>query len=291
MSEVEEIQQVAEAVRRQAGDEPFALAIVLGSGLGTLVEKADPLAALPYGEFAAFPPCRVAGHAGRLVAGFLDGRRVLIFQGRHHLYEGLTARQVSVPARIAHALGCGKLLLTNAVGGVNREFCPGDFMVIADHLNFLGDNPLRGERANPFVDLSNLYRQDFFPQLLAFARKEGIRLHRGTLAALPGPSYETPAEIRALRLLGADAVSMSIVPEAIMGRYLGLEIAGLSLVANAAAGLTSAPLSHEDVLASGRQRAEQLAILVRRMVDLWMSTPIPQQASPSPAKDCSSSPW
>jgi len=277
-----EIQPVVEAVRRQAGEEPFALAIVLGSGLGALVDQADPLAILPYTEFSAFPPSCVAGHAGRLVAGLLDGRRILFFQGRHHIYEGLTARQVAVPARIAHALGCCKLLLTNAVGGVNSEFHPGDFMLIADHLNFLGDNPLRGERENPFVDLSNLYRQDFFPELLDFARKQGIRLHRGILAALPGPSYETPAEIRALRLLGADAVSMSTVPEAIMGRYLGLEVVGLSLVTNAAAGLAPSRLSHEDVLASGRQRAEQLAVLVRHLLGLWMSATPHQKASPAP---------
>lgn len=276
MNGIGDVQQVAEAVRRQAGEEPFALAIVLGSGLGTLVERAAPLATLPYAEYAAFPSSCVAGHAGRLVAGLLDARRVLFFQGRHHIYEGFTASQVAVPARIAHALGCCKLLLTNAVGGVNSEFRPGDFMLIADHLNFLGDNPLRGEKENPFIDLSTLYRQDFFPELLDFARKEGIRLHRGTLAALPGPSYETPAEIRALRLLGADAVSMSTVPEAIMGRYLGLEVAGLSLVTNAAAGLTSAPLSHQDVLANGLQRAEQLAMLVRRLLDLWMPTTSPQ---------------
>jgi len=276
MTGTDEIQEVAEAVRRQAGEEPFALAVVLGSGLGTLAEEADPLGVFPYSGFAAFPPAQqVAGHAGRIVAGTLEGRRLLFFQGRHHLYEGLTARQVAVPVRIAHALGCRRLLLTNAAGGVNAEYRSGDFMLIADHLNFLGDNPLRGERRDPFVDLSTLYRQEFFPALLEFARLQNIRLHRGVLAALPGPSYETPAEIRALRMLGADAVSMSTVPEAIMGRYLGLEVAGLSLIANAAAGLASAPLSHAEVLASGQKGASQLALLVRRLIALWLSTSAP----------------
>jgi purine-nucleoside phosphorylase len=270
-----EINEVAEAVHRQAGAEPFDLAVVLGSGLGALAEQADPLGVFPYAAFAAFPPSRVAGHAGCLVAGTLEGRRLLFFQGRHHLYEGLRARQVAVPARIAHALGCRKLLLTNAAGGVNAEFLPGDFMLISDHLNLLGDNPLRGERQHPFVDLSTLYRQEFFPDLQEFARRQDIRLHRGVLAALPGPSYETPAEIRALRMLGADAVSMSTVPEAIMGRYLGLEVAGLSLIANAAAGLAGDPLSHEDVLASGRRGASQLALLVRRLIANWLSAPAP----------------
>jgi purine-nucleoside phosphorylase len=267
-----EIQEVADAVRRQAGEEPFALAVVLGSGLGNLAEEADPLGVFPYAGFAAFPPAQqVAGHAGRLVAGTLEGWRLLFFQGRHHLYEGLTARQVAVPVRIAHALGCRRLLLTNAAGGVNEEYRPGDFMLISDHLNLLGDNPLRGERRDPFIDLSGLYRQEFFPFLLEFARLQNIRLHRGVLAALPGPSYETPAEIRALRMLGADAVSMSTVPEAIMGRYLGLEVAGLSLIANAAAGLASAPLSHAEVLASGQRGASRLALLVRHLIALWLS--------------------
>lgn len=275
MSGVAEIREVAEAVRRQAGEEAFELAVVLGSGLGTLAEEADPLGVFPYAGFAAFPSSQVAGHAGRLVAGVLEGRRLLFFQGRHHLYEGLSARQVAVPARIAHALGCRRLLLTNAAGGVNGAFLPGDFMLIADHLNLLGDNPLRGERHDPFVDLSALYRQEFFPALLEFARQQDIRLHRGVLAALPGPSYETPAEIRALRLLGADAVSMSTVPEAIMGRYLGLDVAGLSLIANAAAGLAPAPLSHEDVLKSGRRGASRLALLVRRLIVLWLSPSAP----------------
>jgi purine-nucleoside phosphorylase len=272
MTGTAEIQDVAEAVRRQAGAEPFALAVVLGSGLGTLVEEADPLGVFPMPGLLPSSAHQVAGHAGRLVAGTLDGRRLLFFQGRHHLYEGLTARQVAMPVRIAHELGCRRLLLTNAAGGVNEEFRPGDFMLIADHLNLLGDNPLRGERRDPFVDLSTLNRQEFFPSLLEFARQQNIRLHRGVLAALPGPSYETPAEIRALRMLGADAVSMSTVPEAIMGRYLGLEVAGLSLIANAGAGLASAPLSHEEVLASGQRGAFQLALLVRRLIALWLST-------------------
>jgi purine-nucleoside phosphorylase len=270
-----EVIEVAAAVRRQTGEEPFALAVVLGSGLGALAEQADLLGVFPYAGFAAFPSSQVAGHAGRLLAGTLEGRRLLFFQGRHHIYEGHSALQVAVSARIAHELGCRKLLLTNAAGGVNREFLPGDFMLISDHLNLLGDNPLRGEREKPFIDLAALYRQEFFSDLLAFARQQDIRLHRGVLAALPGPSYETPAEIRALRLLGADAVSMSTVPEAIMAHYLGLEVVGLSLISNAAAGLTSSPLSHEDVLASGQRSASQLARLVRRLIALWLPQATP----------------
>ncbi len=272
MTEVAEERAVAEAVRRKCGNEPFAMAVVLGSGLGALANEAQPLGVFPYAEFPAFPSgLQVAGHCGRLVAGNLEGRRILFFQGRYHLYEGLTARQVAVTARIAHILGCPKLLLTNAAGGVNEAYRPGDFMLIADHLNFLGDNPLRGERRDPFVDLCSLYRQEFFPSLQDYARQQYIRLHLGTLAALPGPSYETPAEIRALRLLGADAVSMSTVPEAIMGRYLGLEVAGLSVISNLAAGLAPTPLSHEEVLAIGQSSTSHLSRLICRLVSLWLS--------------------
>ncbi len=142
-------------------------------------------------------------------------------------------------------------------------------MLIADHLNFLGDNPLRGIGDDPFVDLCGLYRQDFFPTLRDFAERHGIGLHRGVLAAMPGPSYETPAEVRALRLLGADAVSMSTVPEAIMARYLGLEVAGLSFIANAAAGLSAGPLRHEDVLAGGRRAQEPFCLLARALLRCW----------------------
>jgi len=142
-------------------------------------------------------------------------------------------------------------------------------MYVADHLNLLGDNPLRGQTADPFVDLSRLYDPSLFPPLLEYAGSRGIGLHRGILAALPGPSYETPAEIRMLRLLGADAVSMSTVPEAIMGKYLGMEVAGLSFISNAAAGLEPSPLSHAEVLEAGRRGAENFSSLVRRLLLQW----------------------
>jgi len=273
MNGFEGIREAAAAVRRVAGEEPFAAAIILGSGLGELAMQVEPLGEFPYAELAAFPPSGVTGHAGRLIAGRFAGERVLVFQGRHHLYEGYSAQEVVAPVRLAHQLGCRRLLLTNAAGGINPDFRPGDFMLIVDHLNFLGDNPLRGEARNPFIDLAGLYRQDFYPPLRDFAGGEGIRLHRGILAALPGPSYETPAEIRALGMLGADAVSMSTVPEAIMGRYLQMEVVALSCIANAAAGLSAVPLSHDDVLASGHRAAAQLVSLVHRLFVLWGDLP------------------
>ncbi|BCR05552.1 purine nucleoside phosphorylase [Desulfuromonas versatilis] len=268
------IDQLADAVLRRCGDDPFDLAIVLGSGLGALAAELDQAEEFAYGQFPCFPEGSVAGHAGRLVGGTLQGWRVLLFQGRFHLYQGLSARQAALPATIAHRLGCPRLLLTSAVGGIEPAYRPGDFVYIADHINLLGDNPLRGVDDNPFVDLSALYRQDLFSGLLTRARALGIGLHRGVLAAMPGPSYETPAEIRMLRLLGAQVVSMSMVPEAILAAYLGLEVVGLSLVANAAAGLASQPLNHEEVLAVGRRGAEQLSALARELIRLWQQNPV-----------------
>jgi purine-nucleoside phosphorylase len=263
------IEQAGETFRRLAGPEAFELAIVLGSGLGTLADELEAPLSISYRDLCCFPTATVSGHAGRLVGGTLQGCRTLFFQGRHHLYEGYDARQVTVSVRLARQLGCRRLLLTNAVGAVNRAFRAGDFMFIDDHINLMGDNPLRGETENPFVDLSTLYNKALFPPLLEFARQQGIGLHRGVLAALPGPSYETPAEIRMLRLMGADAVSMSTVPEAIMGKYLGLEVAGLSFVSNMAAGLAPFPLAHDEVLDAGRRAAESFSSLVRRLILLW----------------------
>ncbi|PLX83984.1 MAG: purine-nucleoside phosphorylase [Desulfuromonas sp.] len=259
----------AAELRRLTGTETFELAVVLGSGLGDLAEQVDGALAIDYPALKCFPPTGVSGHAGRLVAGTLEGFRVLVFQGRYHLYEGYDALQVTLPVRLAGALGCSRLLLSNAAGGINPDYRPGDFMFIADHINLMGDNPLRGAFGNPFLDLTHLYKKDLYPQLLAFAGKQGIRLHSGVLAALTGPSYETPAEIRALSVLGADAVSMSTVPEAIMGRHLGMDVAGLSLISNVAAGLSAESPDHGEVLAAGRQGALAFGDLLRHLLLLW----------------------
>lgn len=260
---------IAQSLRLRLGSAPFDLAVVLGSGLGRLADQAEGAVFVDYGEIPGFPSSQIEGHAGRLVAGRFLGWKVLFFQGRFHLYQGFDARQVSLPARIAYHLGCRRLLLTNAVGSINRTFNPGDFMMIQDHLNLMGDNPLRGETRHPFVDLTHLYLQTLYAPLQRFARQQGIALHRGVLAALMGPSYETPAEIRMLQSLGADAVSMSTVPEAIMGKYLGMEVVGLSMVSNIAAGLSTAPLDHHEVLEIGSRGAEDFIRLARQLVQIW----------------------
>ncbi|MEJ2201613.1 MAG: purine-nucleoside phosphorylase [Desulfuromonadaceae bacterium] len=216
-----------------------------------------------------FPAAQIEGHAGCLLGGRFQGWNILLFQGRYHLYQGLDARQVTVPVTLAHALGCRRLLLTNASGGISEALNPGDFMFVADHINLLGDNPLRGEVVNPFVDLSRLYHRALFDPLQDWARQQEMVLRQGVLAALPGPSYETPAEIRMLQRLGADAVSMSTIPEAIMGKYLGMEVVALALIANKAAGFSSSPLEHQEVLQAGIRSSADFLRLVRRLIGLW----------------------
>ncbi len=270
---------IAEGLRHRLGRGPYDLAVILGSGLGSLADQVENAVYVDYRDIPGFPHVQIEGHAGRLVAGRFQGWQTLIFQGRYHLYQGFDARQVSLPVRIAHDLGCQRLLLTNAVGGICPAFAPGDFMLIDDHLNLMGDNPLRGEPLHPFVDLSNVYLQALYVPLQNFARQQGIPLHRGVLAALMGPSFETPAEIRMLQRLGADAVSMSTVPEAIMGRYLDMDIVGLSLVSNNAAGLASAPLDHQHVLQVCSSSAGNFNNLVRQLVQLWQQIPRIEKSS------------
>lgn len=260
------------AVHARCGRGPIELAIVLGSGLGGLVDQLEDPTVFAYRDFPCFPTQRVAGHEGRLILAWLDGVQVLLFQGRFHYYQGLSARQAALPVEISKALGIPRLLLTNAVGGINSGYHPGDFIYVSDHLNFLGDNPLRGETDNPFVDLGQLYQQTFYPELAEYAQSQGINLHRGVLAAMAGPSYETPAEIRALGLLGADAVTMSTIPEAILAHYLGLEVVALSLVSNVAAGRNTLALAHADVLAAGVAGASAMAKLARRLTALWLAS-------------------
>lgn len=266
---VEEGREIIESLRRMAGEEPFEVAVVLGSGLGEAVALEEEAAALSYGDYSCFPSLTIAGHSGRLLAGTLNRRRVLVFQGRFHLYQGLDAWQVTFPVRLAGELGCRRLLLTNASGGISPGYRPGDFMFVADHLNLMGDNPLRGLPGNTFIDLGQLYRRDLFQPLAGFGREQGIALHLGILAGMTGPSYETPAEIRALEALGADAVSMSTLPEAIMAGFLGMEVVALCLIANRAAGLSPSSLSHEEVLDAGRRGARQLSLLIRYLTTIW----------------------
>ena len=236
--------------------------IVLGSGLGTLVHEVDAILSVPYEEITGLPLSTVPGHIGRFVFGRLAGCRVLMAQGRVHLYEGRTAEEVTATVRFMEQLGVRKLLLTNAAGTLHPEFAPGSWMMLSDHLNLTGTSPLIG--GPNFVDMSAVYSLALRERFHAAAMVEGVTLHEGVYAGLLGPQYETPAEVRMLRTLGADAVGMSTVLEAIQARALGMEVAGFSCLTNWAASLSKHPLNHKEVLATGKVAAESMLRLLTR---------------------------
>jgi len=236
--------------------------IVLGSGLGMLVHEVDAILSLPYDEITGMPVSTAPGHAGRFVFGRLAGTRVMMAQGRVHLYEGCTAEEVSATVRFMESLGVRKLLLTNAAGTLNPQFAPGSWMMLSDHLNLTATSPLVG--GPNFADMSAIYSPELRVRFAAAASAEGLTLHEGIYAGLVGPQYETPAEVRMLRILGADAVGMSTVLEAIQARALGMEVAGFSCLTNWAAGLGGQPLSHDEVLETGKAAADQMLRILTR---------------------------
>lgn len=240
--------QVAAGLREQFPT-PAALAIVLGSGFKDALATLQVRAEIPYAKIPGFPRPSVPGHPGRLVYGTVGKLPVLALYGRGHYYEGLDMAEVTFPVRVLAALGARDLLLTNAAGGISRRLRPGQFMCITDHVNLIGLNPLRGNPA--FVDMTRVYDPALVQLWRRAARKVKVRLATGVYAAVAGPSYETPAEIRAFARMGADAVGMSTVPEAIVARACGLRVTALSCITNFAAGRTSKPLSHEEVLETG----------------------------------------
>jgi purine-nucleoside phosphorylase len=247
-----------------------AAGLILGSGLGGFVDRLERAVAIPYQEIPSFPVSRVPGHAGRLVVGELPAPggsvAVAAMQGRAHGYEGWSGEDVAFGARVLCSLGVKLLFVTNAAGGVNPAYAPGDLVRIVDHLNLSGMNPLMGandERLGPrFPDLSEAYDARLGILLDDTAAGLGAPLRRGVYACMSGPSYETPAEVRMLRLLGADLVGMSTVPEVIAARHMGVPVAGISVVTNLAAGLTRRPLSHEEVAEmAGRVEGRLAAVL------------------------------
>jgi purine-nucleoside phosphorylase len=245
--------------------------VVLGSGLGDLADAVTDPVVIGFADLPGWPPATAPGHAGRLLIGRLDRTPVVMLQGRLHLYEGNEAGLVVQPVLLMGRLGARVIVLTNAAGGVNPAFGPGTLMVIGDHLNLTGRTPLLGPNADElgprFPDLTRAWSPRLRDGLHAAAHAEGIALVEGVYAGLLGPAYETPAEVRMLRTLGADAVGMSTVLEAIAARWAGLEIAGVSLVTNAAAGYTGQPLTHEEVLAAAAEAGPRLARVIRRFID------------------------
>ncbi|MBC8243880.1 MAG: purine-nucleoside phosphorylase [Verrucomicrobia bacterium] len=247
------------------------LGIVLGSAFGQLSDAVTEATTVAFADLPGFAETGVDGHAGQFVIGRLGGVNVLLQAGRLHYYEGHSMAQITFPVRVMAAFGVEQLLLTNAAGGIAEDLAVGDFMRITDHINLMGANPLRGEAAAGlpvFVDMSETYSASLGQALGQAAADCGIELKHGIFAAVPGPSYETPAEIRAFASLGADAIAMSTVPEAIVARQLGLEVVGLSCITNAAAGLAKSAISHEDVLQQSRQVSNPATRLLMRFCEL-----------------------
>ena len=259
----------ADAVRQLAPDhETPRLALVLGSGLGPVADAVDDPIAIPYDQLPGFPVGTVAGHAGRLVLGRLGGTPVAVFQGRAHLYEGIPAPQLAVPTRTARALGAEQLVLTNAAGSLRAEIGPGRLMAITDHINLTGANPLIGPNDDAlgprFVGLGAAYDAELTERLHHAAAGEGVEMADGVYLAVAGPSFETPAEIRAFRTLGADAVGMSTVPEVITAVHLGMRACAVSAITNLAEGLGDEPLSHEQTLTTAQTAAADLQRVLLR---------------------------
>jgi purine-nucleoside phosphorylase len=245
----------------------FDAALVLGTGLGPLADEVEEPVAVPYAEIPHFPRSGVSGHAGRLVAGRLEGRRVLLLQGRAHYYETGDAGAMRVPVGLVRALAIPALVLTNAAGSVRAEIRPGRLVAIADHLNLSGANPLLRELGEGrFVSLTDAYDPALRAALQRAASRAGIALPEGVYAWISGPSFETPAEIRMVRLLGGDLVGMSTVPEVLAARHMGIRCLALACVTNAAAGVLDEPIDHERVLEVGARAAVDLVALLREVI-------------------------
>jgi purine-nucleoside phosphorylase len=257
-----------ERVVRERTDLVPTIGLVLGSGLGGLADALSDPVVIPFADLPGWPAASAPGHAGRLLLGHLEGVPAICLQGRLHLYEGLPVGLIVQPVLLMARLGVQLVVLTNAAGGVDPGYGPGTLMVIADHLNLTGRNPLLGPNDDAlgprFLDLTNAWDPDLRAALHAAAREEGITLEEGVYAGLLGPTFETPAEVRMLRTLGADAVGMSTVLEAVALRWVGVRVCGVSMVTNAGAGYTGEPLSHEEVLREAQTAGPRLERVLRR---------------------------
>jgi purine-nucleoside phosphorylase len=265
----ERAEHATRVIRSRISIEP-RIALVLGSGLGGFADDFEEAVSIPYEDIPGFVRSTAQGHAGRLVIGKIDSVPVLAMQGRVHYYEGYSLEEVTFAVRTFGLLGVKTIVLTNAAGGINVQLTQGALMVISDHLNLMGVNPLRGandERFGPrFPDMSAVYSHELQELVIDEAKAIGVEVRRGIYGALSGPSYETPAEIHLLRNLGADAVGMSTVPEAIVARHMGLEVLGISCITNMAAGISDEPINHEEVMATGDRVRETFAELLRRVI-------------------------
>ena len=248
-----------------------AIAIILGSGLSGLSKEVEKKTAIPYEEAPGFPSKMVRGHKGEVIFGTLGGKNLIMFNGRFHYYQGYSLQEVVLPVRVAKALGAASIIVTNASGGINRSFAAGDLMLISDHINMLGVNPLVGneipELGPIFVDMTNPYDTKLIEKARIVAEDCGVgRIKEGVYLATTGPSYETKAEIKFFSKIGADAVGMSTVPEVIVANQVGMKVLAISVIANMACGISENPLSHEEVLENVSKASERLVLLVREII-------------------------
>ncbi|MGK0552571.1 purine-nucleoside phosphorylase [Enterococcus faecalis] len=265
MSKLKEKLQDTTTFLKEQGVQSVDFGLILGSGLGELADEIEDAVAIPFSEVPHFPVSTVVGHAGKLVFGTLSGKKVIAMQGRFHYYEGYSMQTITYPVRVMAALGVHSMVVTNAAGGVNEAFHPGDLMLINDHINYTGDNPLIGpndEEMGPrFPDMSCAYTQSYREIAKQVAQKQHIQLQEGVYMGFSGPTYETPAEIRFARTIGADAVGMSTVAEVIVAAHSGLKVLGISCITNLAAGMQTS-LNHEEVVETTQRVKQQFKELI-----------------------------
>ncbi|OEF97233.1 purine-nucleoside phosphorylase [Vulcanibacillus modesticaldus] len=265
----DKINETAEYIKAKINITP-EIGLILGSGLGVLADEIEDAIKISYHDIPHFPVSTVEGHKGQLVIGRLSGKNVIAMQGRFHYYEGYSLKEVTFPVRVMKALGVEKLIVTNAAGGVNTSFEPGDLMIITDHINFMFDNPLMGPNDNElgvrFPDMSEVYSQKLIEIAKNSAKDLDIEIKEGVYTAFTGPSYETPAEIKMIRTIGGDAVGMSTVPEAMVARHSSMDVLGISCITNMAAGILPQPLSHDEVIETTNLVQAKFLSLVREIV-------------------------
>lgn len=263
------INNTADFIKQKIGNFKPQIAIVLGSGLGELGDEYCDIA-INYADIDGFEASTVSGHKGRLVFAEIEGKKVVMMQGRFHFYEGHSIQKIVFPIKVMKKLGVETIILTNAAGGVNPAFNPSDLMIITDHINFMGANPLVGPNDDSmgerFPDMSEVYTPEYIELVKRIGESIGVDLQEGVYMALSGPSYETPAEVKMARVIGADAVGMSTVPEAIVAAWAGMKVIGLSCICNSAAGVSTVGLSHEDVIRAANTAKDRFKKLIKEVI-------------------------
>lgn len=266
---MENLKKALEFIKSKTTLKP-EIALILGSGLGAIADDIEDPVKINYHDIPGFPVAKVEGHAGCLVIGKLSGKNVVAMQGRFHFYEGHSIKTVTTPVRVMKMLGAEILIVTNAAGGVNTSYTPGDLMIISDHINAMGTNPLIGENIPElgprFPDMSFAYNKDFICVAEQIAKELNIKVQKGVYYGSPGPSYETPAEIKMIRMLGADAVGMSTVPEVIVANHMGIRVLGISCITNMAAGILAQPLDHKEVIYTASKIKQDFILLVKKII-------------------------